>query len=74
MPNIQMVDLRTQYQHIKNQIDIAIQEVLDESAFIGGRQIAAFSQSLENYLQVKHVIPCGATMSFKPFFIPCKVS
>lgn len=59
MPNLQMVDLRTQYQHIKNQIDIAIQEVLDESAFIGGRQIAAFSQSLENYLQVKHVIPCA---------------
>jgi len=59
MPNLQMVDLRTQYQHIKNQIDTAIQEVLDESAFIGGRQIKEFSQSLENYLQVKHVIPCA---------------
>jgi dTDP-4-amino-4,6-dideoxygalactose transaminase len=54
-----MVDLVTQYQHIKPEIDQAIQEVLNSAAFIGGPAVNAFQQSLEQYLGVKHVIPCA---------------
>ncbi len=54
-----MVDLVTQYQHIKSEINAAIQEVLDNTAFIGGPAVQKFQKSLETYLQVKHVIPCA---------------
>jgi dTDP-4-amino-4,6-dideoxygalactose transaminase len=59
MMKIQMVDLKRQYQHIKSEIDQSIQEVIDETAFIGGKQVATFSRSLETYLDVAHVIPCA---------------
>ncbi len=54
-----MVDLATQYQAIKSDIDSAIQEVLDSSVFIGGPIVQRFQKSLEAYLNVKHVIPCA---------------
>ena len=54
-----MVDLQTQYQHIKSEIDAGIQEVIDSAAFIKGPKVAAFQQHLEQYLGVKHVIPVG---------------
>lgn len=56
---IQMVDLKTQYQKLKAEIDAGIQEVLDKTAFIGGLKVAAFQQNLEAYLGAKHVIPCA---------------
>jgi UDP-2-acetamido-2-deoxy-ribo-hexuluronate aminotransferase len=56
---IQMVDLATQYQAIKTDIDSAIQEVLDSAIFIGGPVVQRFQKSLEAYLDVKHVIPCA---------------
>jgi dTDP-4-amino-4,6-dideoxygalactose transaminase len=56
---IQMVDLATQYQAIKSDIDSAIQEVLDSSIFIGGPVVQRFQHALESYLNVKHVIPCA---------------
>lgn len=54
-----MVDLGTQYQAIKSEIDSAIQEVLETSMYIGGPVVQRFQKSLESYLQVKHVIPCA---------------
>lgn len=54
-----MVDLVSQYQHIKPEIDQAIQDVLNTAAFIGGPAVETFSRSLEQYLGVKHVIPCA---------------
>lgn len=54
-----MVDLATQYQAIKSDIDSAIQEVLDSSVYIGGPVVQRFQKSLESYLNVKHVIPCA---------------
>nr|WP_148235426.1 DegT/DnrJ/EryC1/StrS family aminotransferase [Fluviicola taffensis] len=59
MRKIQMVDLGTQYQEIKSEIETAIQEVLDSSVYIGGSVVQRFQQSLEAYLGVKHVIPCA---------------
>ncbi|RMG83920.1 MAG: DegT/DnrJ/EryC1/StrS family aminotransferase [Bacteroidetes bacterium] len=54
-----MVDLKTQYLKIKDQIDSEIQKVIDSTAFINGPAVKEFARDLETYLQVKHVIPCG---------------
>ena len=59
MKKIQMVDLQTQYQHIKQEIDAGIQEVIDSAAFIKGPKVAAFQAHLEAYTGAKHVIPVG---------------
>lgn len=59
MVPIQMVDLKRQYNKIKPQVDAAIQEVLESSAFINGGAVQQFSQELQQYLGVKHVIPCA---------------
>lgn len=59
MKKIQMVDLQGQYQKIKSKIEKSMQEVLDTAAFINGPEVHAFQKELEEYLGVKHVIPCA---------------
>jgi len=59
MKKIQMVDLQSQYQEIKDEVDQAIHRVLDSSMYIGGQEVKNFQKELEDYLKVKHVIPCG---------------
>lgn len=59
MHKLQMVDLKRQYQDIKPEVDAAIQDVIDNTAFIGGKYVQSFSQNLAEYLGVKHVIPCA---------------
>lgn len=71
-----MVDLRGQYEKIKNEVDQAIQNVLNSTAFINGPDVKAFAEELAAYLHVKHVIPCAngtdalqiamMAMGFKP--------
>lgn len=57
--NIQMVDLNGQYKKIKEEVDKAIMDVVESTAFIRGPQVKSFQNSLESYLKVKHVIPCA---------------
>jgi UDP-2-acetamido-2-deoxy-ribo-hexuluronate aminotransferase len=59
MKKIQMVDLKGQYEQIKDTVNNSIQEVLDTTSYINGSQVHAFQKSLEEYLGVKHVIPCA---------------
>jgi UDP-2-acetamido-2-deoxy-ribo-hexuluronate aminotransferase len=59
MKPIQMVDLKQQYQKIKNEVDAAVLDVLESSMFIGGPQVNSFAEKLSQYLDVKHVIPCA---------------
>lgn len=54
-----MVDLHTQYHKIKAEVDKAVLDVLESSAFINGKPVADFANQLASYLQVKHVIPCA---------------
>lgn len=56
---IQMVDLISQYQKIQNEVDEAVLNVIRSSAYINGPEVKAFQQELEQYLGVKHVIPCA---------------
>jgi UDP-2-acetamido-2-deoxy-ribo-hexuluronate aminotransferase len=59
MKKIQMVDLKSQYEKIKDSINASIQEVLDNTAYINGPEVHRFQKNLEEYLGVKHVIPCA---------------
>jgi UDP-2-acetamido-2-deoxy-ribo-hexuluronate aminotransferase len=59
MKKIQMVDLKSQYDKIKETVNTSIQEVLDTTSYINGPQVQHFQKSLEEYLDVKHVIPCA---------------
>jgi dTDP-4-amino-4,6-dideoxygalactose transaminase len=59
MKKIQMVDLKGQYEAIKETVNNSIQEVLDANTYINGPQVQQFQKNLEEYLDVKHVIPCA---------------
>ena len=59
MKKIQMVDLVSQYENIKSEVDSAILSVVEKAQFINGPEVTAFQQELESYLGVKHVIPCA---------------
>ena len=59
MRPIQMVDTKTQYQKIKSEVDQAVLDVMNSSAFINGQPVRDFTAALSSYLSVKHVIPCA---------------
>jgi UDP-2-acetamido-2-deoxy-ribo-hexuluronate aminotransferase len=59
MMNIPMVDLKTQYHHVKSEIDKAILDVVENTAFINGPAVKEFQTALEQYMQVKHVVNCA---------------
>lgn len=57
---IQMVDLRRQYERLRSEINPAMQTVIDACAFINGPQVKEFcNQFIQVYLGVPYVIPCG---------------
>ncbi|WP_121667888.1 DegT/DnrJ/EryC1/StrS family aminotransferase [Mesonia aquimarina] len=59
MRKIQMVDLKGQYQGIKDQVNASFQDVLENTSFINGPEVHNFQAELEHYLGAKHVIPCA---------------
>ncbi len=54
-----MVDLKGQYDGIKDEVNTSVIEVLESTAYINGPKVHEFQKNLENYLGVKHVIPCA---------------
>lgn len=59
MKKIEMVDLKSQYLRIKTEIDSAINEVIENTAFINGKHVETFSENLKTYLGVNYVVPCA---------------
>ena len=59
MKKLQMVDLQTQYEFIKDQVDSSVIEIFKRGTFINGPSVKEFQTELEEYLKVKHVIPCA---------------
>src|SRR5215470_17608590 len=59
MRPIQMVDTKTQYQKIKPQVDDAVLQVMESTAFINGKAVHDFANDLSSYLGTKHTIPCA---------------
>jgi len=57
--DIKMVDLQTQYHHIKDEIDSGIAQVISTGAFVNGPPVKQFAKDLETYLEVAKVVPCG---------------
>lgn len=54
-----MVDLKGQYQHIKEKVNQSVLDVIESTAFVNGPEVHALQKELEDYLEVKHVIPCA---------------
>jgi dTDP-4-amino-4,6-dideoxygalactose transaminase len=59
MTDVKMVDLYSQYNRIKDEIDNAINEVINSTAFINGPKVKQFQNELKQYLDVENVITCG---------------
>lgn len=59
MKKIQMVDLQSQYKQLKDKIDNSVINVIKDATFINGPSVKSFQKNLEDYLDVKHVIPCA---------------
>ncbi len=59
MRPIQMVDTKTQYHKIKPEVDKAVLEVMESTAFINGKAVIDFAEALSSYLGAKHTIPCA---------------
>src|SRR5258708_2873384 len=56
---VPFVDLKSQYNSLKADVDAAIMQVVSETAFVGGRYAAAFEKSFAEYLGVKHCVACA---------------
>lgn len=54
-----MVDLHGQYLRHKKEINDAIQNVIETTAFIKGPDVQEFQKELAAYMGVKHCIACG---------------
>jgi hypothetical protein len=59
MKKLQMVDLKSQYEKIKDEVNASIQDVLENNTYINGPLVHQFQADLETYLGAKHVIPCA---------------
>jgi dTDP-4-amino-4,6-dideoxygalactose transaminase len=59
MREIQMVDLRAQYEKIRSEIDNAIKSVLESTSFIKGPDVKLFEEELQEFMGVKHVVSCA---------------
>jgi UDP-2-acetamido-2-deoxy-ribo-hexuluronate aminotransferase len=59
MMKIEMVDLKGQYNKIKTEIDQSVISCIASTSFINGPAVKEFQLNLEQYLGVKHVIPCA---------------
>jgi UDP-2-acetamido-2-deoxy-ribo-hexuluronate aminotransferase len=59
MRDIQMVDLKAQYEKFGSEIDTAIKSVLESTAFIKGPDVKIFEEELQQFMGVKHVVSCA---------------
>ena len=59
MKKLQMVDLVSQLAPIKDEINNAFTEIMENASFVNGPYVHQFQADLEKYLGVKHVIPCA---------------
>ncbi len=59
MRPLQMVDTKTQYHKIKEEVDEAVLSVMESSQFIGGKVVDNFANNLAQYQQSTFCIPCA---------------
>ena len=56
---VPFLDLRTQYQGIKDEVELKIKDILENCCYIGGPYVNDFERSMGQYLNVKHVLGCS---------------
>lgn len=56
---VHFVDLRAQHEEVRNEIESAISDLIDQSRFIGGDPVSNFEREFADYLGVKHAVGCG---------------
>lgn len=54
-----MVDLKTQYQNLKKELDADLLTTLENAHYILGPQVQRFESEAANYLGVKHAVGCA---------------
>ncbi len=59
-PDIKMVDLKTQYLKIKDEIDSSVKEVIDSSQFIMGKAVGEFETNAAGYVGCNYAIGCAS--------------
>jgi dTDP-4-amino-4,6-dideoxygalactose transaminase len=57
--NIQMVDTKSQFLKIKEEIYKGFEEVFESSQFINGKQVKEFTEALKSFTRAKYIIPCA---------------
>lgn len=57
--SIKFFDLKEQYKFLKQELDLAIQQVVETGIYIGGAEVKKFETALATYLNVNHVITCA---------------
>ena len=60
MSSIPFIDLKSQYQRLKEDINVGIQGVLDHGAYIMGPEIAQLESQLADFCGAKHAITCSS--------------
>jgi len=57
---VPLLDLKAQHETIRDEIAVAIAEVVDSQWFIMGANVSSFEEELATYIGVKHAIGCGS--------------
>ena len=57
---VPFLDLKVQYESIKDEVNEAIQNVLDSCAFAGGPFAEEFEKNFAEFCQVKHCVGVGS--------------
>jgi dTDP-4-amino-4,6-dideoxygalactose transaminase len=57
--NVPFVDLKVQYKSIKAEIDPAVQTVIDNTAFVGGKPVDIFERAFAEKFGAKHCVSCA---------------
>ncbi len=57
--DVPFLDLKKQYMEIREEVDKAVQDIIGECSFIGGKHVSLFEKEMESYLGVSHVLGCG---------------
>ena len=56
---VPLLDLKAQFATIRDQIEPAVQEVLESQIFIGGPKVAALETRCAEYLRMPHAVGCS---------------
>ena len=56
---IPFIDLKAQYNYIKKDIDLAIQQVIENTSFIGGGVVKKFEESFASHVGMRHCVACA---------------